>query len=70
MMFIRTEKMKCKCKFDYEMKIGCHTFHFKKGHIYEFYKDEYGYRHMINDEWYLCLDDIYFPSLFEVVNNG
>lgn len=70
MMFIRTEKMKCKCKFDYEMKIARHTFYFKKGHIYEFYKDGCGYRHMINDEWNLCLNDIHFHYLFEVMDNG
>jgi hypothetical protein len=70
MMFIRTHKMKCICKFDYEVKFFRESFQFKKGHIYEFYKDKYGYRHMINDEWNWCLDDIYFSNLFEVVENG
>lgn len=70
MMFIRTQKMKCKCKFDYEVEIFGEKFQFKKGHIYEFYKDKYGYRHMINNEWNYCLDVIHFPTLFEVVDNG
>ena len=70
MMFIRTEKLKCKCKFNYEMKIARDFFRFKKGHIYIFYKDRYGYRHIINDEWNLCLDDLYFSLLFEVMDNG
>lgn len=70
MMFIRTEKMKCKCLFDYNMKIGRDTFHFKKGHVYIFYKDRYGYRHIINDEWNLCLNDVHFSLMFEVIDNG
>ena len=70
MMFIRTQHFKCRCKINFDLKIMNNVYLFKKGHIYEFYKDDYGYRFLINDEWNWCLDDIHFHNLFEVIDNG
>ena len=69
-MFIRTKRFKCRCKINFDLKIMNDVYLFKKEHIYDFYKDNYGYRFLINDEWNWCLVESMFFQMFEVIDNG